>query len=112
MHVAASLMMASVGSIILGSSRFTTRTSPAEYITTPRTSHVLSHGSASFTRPAGTYLVPAHRLTEGHVWPLDTRGAAARRPRVSLRREEGLHRWGFRKARAVHRAARPGSRLR
>src|SRR5919106_1899978 len=42
MHVADSLMIASVGSMIFGSSRFTTRTSPGEYITTPRTYHVLS----------------------------------------------------------------------
>src|SRR5436190_1745724 len=42
MHVADSVMTASVGSRIFGSSRSTTRTSPAEYITTPRTSHVLS----------------------------------------------------------------------
>src|SRR6478736_9915816 len=42
MHVADSVMIASVDSRIFGSSRFTTRTSPGEYITTPRTSHVLS----------------------------------------------------------------------
>src|SRR5690348_24491 len=36
MQVAASLMIASVGSMIFGSSRSSTRTSPAEYMTTPR----------------------------------------------------------------------------
>src|SRR4051794_14033513 len=35
-HVAVSRMTASVGSVILGSSRSSTRTSPAAYMTTPR----------------------------------------------------------------------------
>src|SRR5919205_2216302 len=45
MQVAVRRMIASVGSIILGSSRSSTRTSPAVYITTPRILLLLSNRS-------------------------------------------------------------------